>query len=215
MKKFSILVFGLLVIWMCDDSWGTDLRGKFALSAKGGFCYSMGNGFTSESKMKNNYGIGVSVEYFVFKALSGGLSLVDNYFQGGWEYRGFYPYSDHYYSSDWNWTNISIFARFVLGPENRFSPYLKGGVGIYMPRIKDWWLDPPDTLNTKSGYERGVFGYHLGFGVHYLLTRKMLVYLDIPFNVIHTDKMRQSHRISEKSHYFNIFVGFSFLFRMG
>ena len=214
-KSSILLVCSFLTIWTGKSSLAADLQGKFALSAKGGMCHSMANGFSYEAKMKNNYGFGVSLEYFLLRPLSGGLSLVHNSFQAGWEHRGYYPYSDHYYSSDWNWTNISIFARFVLGPQNRVSPYLRGGVGLCIPRIKDWWFDPPDTVRTHTSYEKGVFGYHLGFGIHYLLTKKLLVYLDVPFNIIHTDEMKQSHRISEKSHYFNIFVGFSFLFGTG
>jgi hypothetical protein len=221
MKKLSILLFGFMVICIGEDTRATDLKGKFAFSGMGGICYTMGDGFCSESKMKNNYGFGVSVEYFFLKPLSGGLALVHNSFQGDW-YRSGYPEDRRYYSTDWNWTNISIFARFVLGPENRISPYLKGGVGLCIPRVKDWRYLPPDTTYTHKCYGKGQFGWHFGIGIHYLLTEKVLVYLDVPFNVIYTEglvihwidipnRMERYHKIYEKSHYFNIFVGVSFL----
>ena len=137
MKKLTIILFSLMVICTGEEAWATDLSGKFALSGMGGLSYSMGHGFSSEAKIKDNYGFGVSVEYFFLKGLSGGLALVHNSFQGDWT-RSSYPEEHYYYSTDWNWTNVSIFGRFLLEPEDKISPYLKGGVGLYIPRIKDW-----------------------------------------------------------------------------
>ncbi len=227
MKKLSIFLFGFLVIWMGEDTWATDLRGKFVLSGMGGMCYSMGDGFSSKDGIKNNYGFGVSAEYFFLKPLSVGLAVVHNSIQGDWA-RSIYPEEHYYYSTDWNWTNVTIFGKFVLGPENKISPYLKGGMGLYIPRIEDWAYYPPDTTYTHKSYGKGQFGWYFGFGIHYLLTKKVLVYVDIPLNVIYTKGLvirgvdiplrigpkiifiEQYHKIDEKSHYFNIFAGVSF-----
>jgi hypothetical protein len=232
MKRLSVLLFGFLVIWMGEDTWATDLRGKFVLSGMGGMCHSIGGGFSSKDGIKNNYGFGVSVEYFFLKPISGGFALVHNSFQGDW-YRSIYPEDRFYYSSDWNWTNLSIFGKFVMAPENEISPYFKGGLGLYIPRMKDWAYYPPDTTYTHESYGKGQFGWYLGFGVHFLLTKKALVYVDIPLNVIYTKGLvirgvdipvqigpsqqiiTQYHEIRERSQYFNIFAGVSFLLGTG
>jgi len=169
----------------------------------------------------------VSAEYFFLKPLSVGLAVVHNSIQGDWA-RSIYPEEHYYYSTDWNWTNVTIFGKFVLGPENKISPYLKGGMGLYIPRIEDWAYYPPDTTYTHKSYGKGQFGWYFGFGIHYLLTKKVLVYVDIPLNVIYTKGLvirgvdiplrigpkiifiEQYHKIDEKSHYFNIFAGVSF-----
>ena len=226
MKKLSILLFGFMVICIGEETWATDLSGKFALSGMGGASYVMGSGFSSEDKIKNNYGFGVSVEYFFLKGLAGGLALIHNSFQDVW--KGASPvWRYHYYSTDWNWTNVSIFGKFLLEPEGKISPYFKGGIGLYIPRIKDWTYYPPPYYTpsytyTHKSYGKGQFGWHFGIGIHYLLTEKVLVYLDVPFNVIYTEglvihwidipnRMEGYHKIYEKSHYFNIFAGISFL----
>jgi len=229
MKKLSILLFGLLVIWMSDNGWGKDLRGRFALSGSGGISYIVDGGFFAHDEIKKTYGIGISVEYFFLKRLSGGLALKYNYFQGDWS-NSYYAYNWHnYHSTDWNWTYISIFGRFLFKPEGKISPYLKGGVGLYIPGIKDWLYLPPDTTRTYKSYGKGQLGWHLGIGIHYLLTNWLLIYLEIPLNLIYTEGLlirgidiplrigpshtiiEQYHKIDEKSQYFNFFVGVSFL----
>jgi hypothetical protein len=221
MNRLTILLFGFIVI-CTGETWATDLGRRFALSGTGGASYVMGSGFSSEDKMKNNYGFGVAVEYFFLNGLSGGLALVHNSFQGDWEKSWWYPWR-YYYSTDWNWTNVSIFGRFVLGPENRISPYLKGGVGLYIPRVKDWLYSLPDTVYTHTSYGKGQFGWCFGVGIQYLLTKKILLYCEIPLNLIYTEglvihwidiprRMEGYHKIYDKSHYFNIFAGVSFLF---
>ncbi|MCJ7578357.1 MAG: porin family protein [candidate division Zixibacteria bacterium] len=222
MKKLSILLFGFIIICIGEDTRATDLTGKFALSGMGGISYLMGNGFSSEGKIKNNYGFGVSLEYFFLKELSGGLALVSNSFQGDW-IKSSYHLRGCCYSTDWNWTSVSIFGKFVLDPETKISPYLKGGVGLYIPWIKDWWYYPPNTSYTHKSYGRGQFGWYFGVGIQYRLSKKMFLSLDIPLNVIYTDglvihwidlprMMERYHKIYEKSHYFNFFAGVSFLF---
>lgn len=223
MKKLSILLFGFMVICIGEETWATDLSGKFALSGMGGASYLMGTGFSSEDKIKNNYGFGVSVEYFFLKGLSGGLALVYNSFQGDWKKPAIWwlPWR-YYYSTDWNWTNVSIFGRFVLGPENKISPYLKGGVGLYIPRIKDWLYYPLDSTYTHKSYGKGQFGCYFGVGIQCLLTNRVLVYFEVPLNWIYTEglvihwidiphRMERYHKIYDKSYYFNIFAGVSFL----
>jgi hypothetical protein len=59
-------------------------------------------------------------------------------------------------------------------------------------------------------------------GIQYLVNKKVLVYLDVPLIAIHTkglvihwidipQRMEQYHKIYEKSYYFNIFAGISFI----
>jgi outer membrane protein W len=209
-----------MVMCIAQDNWARDLRGG-AVSGMGGASYAMGTGFLSKDNIKNNYGFGVSVEYFFLKTLSGGLSSVHNSFRGYWN-ESHYHFGNYHYSTDWNWTNVSIFGRFVLGPEDKLSPYLKGGVGLYIPRTKDRWYYHPDTTYTHTSYGKGQFGWYFGMGIQYLVNKQVLVHLDVPLIAIHTkglvihwidipQRMEQYHKIYEKSYYFNIFAGISFI----
>lgn len=233
MKKLLILLHSFMIVCSTGQIGAIDLRGKFGLSGKGGLTYSAGGGFLSEDKIENNYGFGISVEYFPLKPLSLGLSLVHNSFQDEWRRSSYYQWWNYYYSTDWNWTNVSIFTKFVLGPENMISPYLTSGVGLYIPRIKDWIYRHPDTLYTHKSYGKGQFGWHFGMGIQYLLTKRMLAYFETPLNLIYTEGLvirgvdspvkigpshkiiEQYHKIYDKSQYFNIFAGVSFLFGTG
>jgi hypothetical protein len=226
-------LFGFFVIWVGEDTWATDLRGKFALSGMGGVSWVMGTGFSSQDKIKNNYGFGVSAEYFFLESLSGGLALIHNSFQGDWYYWSGDPGEWSYNSADWQWTNISLFAKFVIGPELKASPYFKGGVGLYIPWMKDWSFSNPDIIYTHSSYGKGQFGWSFGFGVRYHITKKVLVFLEIPLNVIYTNGLvmqgvdipvqigptrrfiTKYHEIHDRSQYINIFAGVSFFLGTG
>jgi opacity protein-like surface antigen len=225
MKKASILVFGLLLVCNWESTKGSELRGRFALSAGGGVSYVVGDGF-SPPQIEHTYGFAVCAEYFFRETLSAGFSLAHNSFQGKWTSSGYYPRWLSYYSTDWNWTNLSIFGRFTLGPQNKIYPYVKAGAGLFMPRVKDWVFYPPDTTYTHTSYGKGQFGYYVGFGVRYRLTDKVVVYCDIPLNVIHTDdlvirwvdrarRLEGNHEIHDTSRYINLFLGVSFLLGTG
>lgn len=221
-KSSILLLCSFLTIWTGKSSLAADLQGKFALSAKGGMCHSMGNSFSSGANVDGNYGLGVSAEYFFLEALSGGIALTHNSFEGEWRRSGYYSSRSEYYYSDWNWTDVSIFGKFVLGPDKEVSPYLTAGMGLYFPRVQDKWYFHRDTIFTHTSYGKGQLGYHFGFGIHCLLTREVLIYLEVPFNVIHTEdlvihwidipnRMDKCHNIYNRSQYFNIFAGISFL----
>lgn len=218
MKKLSILLFSLLVIGMGEETWGTDLRGRFAVSGTGGLS-GIASGF-QDHEIKHAYGVGISTEYFFLKWLSGGLMLSHNVFQGEWR-KLFYDWRT-YYSSDWSWTNLSMFGRFTGGPENKLSPYLKAGVGLYFPRVKDWAFYAPDTVYTHSSYGKGQFGYHFGMGVQCRLVGRLMVFIENSFHFIYTEdlvihwvdldqRLEWDHFIDETSRYINWFAGVSVL----
>ncbi len=226
MKKASILVFGLLLVCNWESAKGSELRGRFAVSARGGVSYVVGDGFSSHREIKHSYGFGLGAEYFFLEALSCGFSFVHNSFHGEWTRSAYYPRSLSYYTTDWNWTNLSVFGRFAFGPQNKICPYVKAGIGLYIPRAKDWVFYPPDTTYTHTSYGKGQFGHYAGFGVQYRLTKKVTVYVEIPLNFIHTDDLviqwvdqarwlEGNHEIHKTSRYFNLFLGVSFLLGTG
>lgn len=158
MNKLTNLFLGFLVLFTIEESPAEDLMGKIILSGMGGTSYIMQAGFSSENKIKNNYSFGMSFEYFFLNPLSLGLTVAHNSFQGEW-YRtgGYFSPGISYSTTDWNWTNIGIFTKFVLGPENKAAPYFKGGLGWYYPRIKDWLYYPPNTgLYPYSPWEMAI-----------------------------------------------------------
>ena len=63
-KGFSLLLLGFLVIWTGHNTSAADLRGRFALSAKGGLSFATGRGFSYEDQVKEAYGFGLGLEYF-------------------------------------------------------------------------------------------------------------------------------------------------------
>ncbi|HEX7400803.1 MAG TPA: hypothetical protein VF369_01370 [candidate division Zixibacteria bacterium] len=223
MKKLGLILFAciFLIIQFWQNTPAENLQAKLLLSAKGGLCSSLGNGFAAGNSQDGKYALGISAEYFFLDALSGGLVVSSNSFQGDW-HRSMIPEDQHRYRTDWNWTSFNLFTRFVLGPQSKTSPYLLTGIGLYIPKVKDKWYQNPDTIYTHTSYGKGQLGYHFGCGIQYLLSKKMLVFLEVPLTFINTNhlsihwldesrKMEQWHSISEISLYFNVFAGISFL----
>jgi opacity protein-like surface antigen len=216
MRKPITLVICFTIMLAAESAWGVNPSGKLALSAKGGLCYSMGNGLGSGEKVHGRYGVGLSAEYFVLEPVSLGLTLVYNSFEGEWEKSGYYAGWGTWYYTRWTWTNVSLFAKFVMAPREEVSPYFTAGMGMYTPRRTDKWYDHPDTIHSSSSRDADRFGIHVGFGVHYFLSQRALVFLEIPLNLISSggysplDGVRYN-TIHDQSQIVNVFVGLSFL----
>jgi opacity protein-like surface antigen len=124
------------------------------------------------------------------------------------------------YYTEWNWTSVSLFGKFVWAPREEISPYFTAGVGAYVPRTKDKWYDHPDTIHTYTSRGEQHFGVHLGVGVHYFLNRRTMVFLEFPVSFIHakhynSQEYESSPRIYHDSQILNLFVGINFLFGSG
>lgn len=232
-KSFILLLLGFLVIWTGHNTSAADLRGRFALSAKGGISFATGSVFSSKDAGKQAYGFGASAEYFFLQGLSGGLEVIHTSFPGGRKKSGYYAWYDSYSSTGWNWTKVAVFGRIVAGPERKFSPFLKAGVGLFIPRVDDWLYftggedAPPgwplhDVTFTRNTYGKGQFGYGFGFGLHYLATPRMLLYLEIPFDVVSAKGLviewvddqtgvGQRHEIYGNRYHLSLLAGVSFL----
>lgn len=221
MKRLYILLFSLLVIGMYQETCGTDLRGGFAVSAMGGLS-GQACCFMDPFDIEHAYGFGVRAEYFFLKRLSGGVELVHNCFQGTWQRTAYEWPRELYYSSDWNWTSLSVFGRFTAGPEMKLSPYVKAGVGLYIPRAKDWAFYAPDTVYTHTSYGKGQFGYHFGLGIQYRLVSRVRVFFENSLNFLYTKglvihwvdldrRLEWDHSTGKRAHYVNLFAGVSLL----
>ncbi|MGB2990899.1 MAG: hypothetical protein WBC98_13170, partial [Candidatus Zixiibacteriota bacterium] len=201
--------------------------------AKGGIALTTGSWFSSKDDTDQAYGFGASAEYFFLRGLSGGLEMVHTSFPGERKKSGYYDWYDTYASTGWNWTKVGVFGRIVAGPERKFSPFLKVGVGLYEPRVEDWLYYPGgedappgwplhDVTFTRNTYGKGQFGYGFGFGLHYLATPRMLLYLEIPFDVVSAKGLviewvddqtgvGQRHEIYGNRYHLSLFAGVSFL----
>ena len=133
-KSFILLLLGFLTLGTGRSSLAVDLRGRFALSAKGGIALTTGSGFSSKDDTDQAYGFGASAEYFFLRGLSGGLEIIHTSFPGERKKSGYYDWYDTYASTGWNWTKIGVFGRIVPGPERNLSPFLKSGVGLFYPQ---------------------------------------------------------------------------------
>ena len=224
MKKLGLILFAfvLLIIWLWKDAPAANPQGKLLLSAKGGLCSSLGNGFNSSATLDGSYGVGISAEYFLLEALSGGLVLVHNSFEGKWQGSNYYSWDNQLGYTGWDWTNVSIFTKFVMGPQSEASPYFVAGMGLYFPRVTDKIFRSPDTVYTHTSYGKGEWGYHFGCGVQYLISQKLLVFLEVPLTFIHTKGLEfhwtdishwigQEHRVYENSRWVNVLAGISFV----
>lgn len=225
MKKmsFAFPLCALLIFYTSTWCLGADLKGKLAVSTKGGLCYSMGRGFGSYPSLDGRFGVGVSAEYFILEPLSAGLALVYNSFEGEWHRSAYYVGWNEYHYTAWRWTSINIFTRFVLAPYEELSPYLKAGIGLYYPTIQDKWYHHRDTVFSHTSHARGQVGYQFGVGISYLLNSNVLVFLEIPMNFIKTGdlqiqwvdaegRMEKHDIIYDDSQIFNLFAGVSFMF---
>jgi hypothetical protein len=229
----TLLLCGLLIVCVGKSSLAADLRGKFALSAKGGISFATVSGFSSKDETDQAYGFGASAEYFFLRGLSGGLEVVHTSFPGERKKSGYYAWYDTYASTGWNWTKVGIFGRIIPGPERKLSPFLKIGVGLYIPRADDWLYftggddAPPgwplhDATFTRNTYGKSQFGYGFGFGLRYLASPRMLLYLEIPFNVVSAKGLviewvdvptgvGRHHEIYGDRYHLSLFAGVSFL----
>jgi hypothetical protein len=224
MMKLRIILFAFvfLVIQLRQNAPAENLKGKFLISAKGGLCSSLGGGFDSENIYNGNYGVEISAEYFFWEALSGGLTVVHNSFEGKWQGSNYCLPDNQLGYTGWDWTNVSLFTRFVMGPLSEASPYFVAGMGLYFPRVRDKIFRAPDTVYAHTSYGKGEWGYHLGCGVQYLISPKLLVFLEVPLTFIHTKGLEThwmdlSHRIGQEhmvygnSQWLNACAGISFL----
>jgi hypothetical protein len=233
MRKLITLFVCFTIMLAAESVWGVNLSGKFAIGAKGGVSSATQSGFSSGDQVKSGHAFGLSAEYFFLRGLSGGLELVNTFFPGKRKSFGYVGWDECRYSTSWNWTSLLLFGRLVLGPERRFSPYLKAGVGLYIPRADDWLYFPggeeappgwplQDVTFTYKTYGRGQVGYSLGFGVQYLVGRRVLVLLEIPFNVATTSEstiswedtptgVGKSHTVGDERYYSGLFLGVSIL----
>jgi opacity protein-like surface antigen len=124
------------------------------------------------------------------------------------------------YYTEWNWTSVSLFGKFVWAPREEISPYFTAGVGAYVPRTRDKWYDNPDTIHTYTSRGERHFGIHLGVGVHYFLSRRAMVFLEFPISFIHAknfivNEYESSPRLYHDSQILNLFAGINFLFGLG
>ena len=224
MMKSRLILFAsvFLIIWFWQNAPAENLKGEFLLSVKGGLCSSLGSGFDHGNIYDGNYGLGLSAEYFFVEALSGGLTVAHNSFEGQWAGSNYFLLDNQLGYTGWDWTNVSIFTRFVMGPKSEASPYFVAGMGLYFPRVRDKIFRAPDTVYAHTSYGKGEWGYHLGCGVQYLISPKLLVFLEVPLTFIHTEglethwmdlshRIEQEHRVSDNSQWVNVFAGISFL----
>jgi len=195
MRKSTLVFLGFMIVFAVHGVPAADLSGRFVVSAKGGIAFTTIGGFSSKDDADQAFGFGASVEYFFLQGLSGGLEITHASFPGEKKKSGYYAWYDSYYSTGWNWTKIGLFGRIVPGPERRLSPFLKAGVGLYLPRADDWLYFPGgegappgwplnDVTFTRNTYGKGQFGYGFGFGLQYLATPRVLLYLEVPFDVV-------------------------------
>jgi hypothetical protein len=224
MMKLRIILFTFvfLVIQLWHNASAENLKGKLLFGTKGGLCSSLGGGFDSENIYNGNYGVGISAEYFFWEALSGGLAIAHNSFEGKWQGSNYFLPDNQLGYTGWDWTNMSIFTRFVMGPGSEASPYLVAGMGLYFPRVRDKIFRAPDTVYAHTSYGKGEWGYHLGCGVQYLISPKLLVFFEIPITYIYTKGLEthwtdlshwigQEHMVYGNSKWVNVFAGISFL----
>jgi hypothetical protein len=233
MRKSTLVFLGFVIVFAVQGAPAADLSGKFVVSAKGGIALTTGSGFSSKDETDQAYGFGASVEYFFLRGLSGGIEVVHTSFPGEKKESGYYAWYDTYASTGWNWTKIGLFGRIVPGPERKLSPFLKAGVGLFIPRADDWLYftggegAPPgwplnDATFTRDTYGKGQFGYGFGFGLHYLATPRTLLYLEIPFDVVSAKGLviewvddqtgvGQRHEIYSNRYHLSLFAGASFL----
>jgi opacity protein-like surface antigen len=225
MKKtsFAFPLCAFLILYSSTLCLGADLKGKFAISAKGGLCYSLGRGFASYPGIDGRFGVGISAEYFMLGPLSAGLALAHNSFEGEWRRSGYYYLGwKRFYYTDWSWTSINLFTRFVLGPHEELSPYFKAGIGWYYPTIHDKWYSHPDSIYSHTSHGKAEMGFQFGFGMQYLLNNNLLVFLEIPMNFIKTGDsethwvdiegmMEKRDMIYDDSQIFNVFAGVTLL----
>ena len=240
MRRLLHFLSILVVFCALGEASAEDLRDKFALSAEGGVAFTPSGGFSYKKQVREAYEFGARVEYFFRSQLSAGLEVTHASFPGKRKTLPEYPFDQcrYYLSTEWNWTKVSLFGRFLVSPEKRFSPFFKGGLGLYIPRIEDWIFCPnleyyygepcpfAGIEHTRETYGKGRLGYQLGFGFQYMAGTWLLFHTEMVFNVVRADGLVirwldyppgiwHTHEMSQNAHYFSTLAGVSLLLDPG
>lgn len=84
---------------------------------------------------------------------------------------------------------------FLLGRDGVLSPFVLGGGGLYWQRLTD-------GNDSKNEFD---FGWHLGFGADYALSRRMFIEAD--FRYIWLNASNKGQTVADKLSDFNHWIG--------
>jgi len=201
MKKL-ILFLSLLLLVSGVQAKGLDSR--FMITAKIGASYIL-----DESINRPTF-LGSQIDYFVGKQTLIGLNL--NY----WKYyqSDYIIVFDNYGSmyrpeTKWEWYSLTITDK-LLFSQNKFSPFVKLGIGLYIPRKTYPYPTEGNLIATKKDYGKTCPGYNFGMGVQYRVWKLFSLQIEGTLNHI----FNKAKNISSARHFSfaNLESGFSIIF---
>jgi len=158
MKKL-ILFLSLLLLVSGVQAKGLDSR--FMITAKIGTSYIL-----DESINRPTF-LGSQIDYFVGKQTLIGLNLnYLRYYEPSFFAIPLYYGSKYQYETKWEWYSLTISDK-LLFSQNKFSPFVKLGIGLYIPRKTYPYPTEGNLIATKKEYGKTCPGYNLGMGVQY------------------------------------------------
>ncbi len=146
--------------------------------------------------------VGARAGYMRFSEADDGAFMGGLFFRTDWRRVVFIDGSVYYHSKevskgvDMELIPIQLSAMlFLLGRDNVINPFVLGGAGLYWNRIVK------DEDDTDSEFD---FGWHLGFGADYNLSKRMFIEAD--FRYIWLDADTENQTIGSKLSNFNHWI---------
>lgn len=204
MKK---VVFCCALLLSISATQAQGLKGKFMLSVKGGPVY-LHEEYTTRPTI-----IGSCIDYFVADQILVGLEM--NYM----EYDENGPITeiqtheaDSELGTKWRWYSVVFSGKLALDA-TRFSPFVKAGFGLYIPRLiyhlyPDFYDSTPPT--TIKVYGRTCPGYNLGMGLQYRVWKGLGLQLE--GNIDHIINRARQINSARSFTFANINGGLSIIF---
>lgn len=161
MKK---TIFCCLFLLLIQAGQAEDFKGKFMLSVKAGPIYLHQEYITMPTLL------GSRIDYFVGDWISVGLEM--DYMEYNDDEPGTFL---QYYGAEselgpkWRWYSFAFSGKLLLNT-TRFSPFLKIGLGFYIPQEIYHWYTSQDmliTVTTVKVYGKTCPGYNMGMGFQY------------------------------------------------
>ncbi len=159
--------------------------------------------FTAAAGVANMADVGVRAGYMRINEGDEGAFLGGLFFRTDWRRVVFIDGSLYYHSKeiasgiDLELIPIQLSAMlFLLGRDGILSPFVLGGGGLY------WSRTTREAIKTDSSFD---FGWHLGFGADYNLSRRMFIETEFRYMWLDADTQDKTFGAALKN--FNHWIG--------
>lgn len=203
MKKLILILCFLVLI---QNVQAENFKHRFMLTVKAGPSY-----LWEDYTTRKTY-LGSEIAYCLYDQLSVGVNFDYSRYYKYWLFSldFFEPKSE--FESKWEWYSLTFYGKMLLS-SYKFSPFVKTGIGFYIPRVVHYKYDylPEDSSIIRDKlYGKTCLGFNFGMGVQYRLWERFCLQFEGLINNVHNTSKDISDNHSFTSA--NLDVGISIIF---